>query len=170
MKIIKKLWGLIPISFFLLLKIVLFIIEKSANVVLRDIPDCIMFWFFILSTLLLIIYIIINLFSWNRIKKHKSSHILKNISIFLYAVGVLISFGIGLLYTALSCHPEDVVIENGMKMVTRDTSFLDFRMEYYKYKNILFRGKQTLKLISNRTYWIYDSNGKLLGTGVYYDN
>lgn len=134
MKIIKKFWGLIPISFFLVLKMVLFIIEKSANVVLRDIPDCIMFWLFILSTLLLIIYIIINLFSWSRIKKHKHSHILKIITIFLCVICFLISFGIGLLYTALSCHPEDVVIENGMKMVARDTSFLDFRMEYYEYK------------------------------------
>lgn len=87
--------------------------------------------------------------------------------IFLCVICVLISFGIGLLYTALSYHPEDVVIENGMKMVARDTSFLDFRMEYYEYKNILFRGKQVLKLISNRTYWIYNSNGELLETSEY---
>lgn len=167
MKIIKNFWGLIPISIFLLIKIVLLIIEKSINLVLRDTPDCILLWFFILSILLLVIYIIIKIFSWNSIKKHKFSHIIKNITIFLYCAGALTSLGIGAFYSAFVYYPDDVVIENGMQMVARDTSYLDFGMEYYEYENVLFRGKQALKVINNKTYWIYNFNGELLETGVY---
>jgi hypothetical protein len=71
------------------------------------------------------------------------------------------------LYSAGAYHPENAVIENGTKMLARDTSYLDFSMEYYAYKNALLRGKQFLKVIRNKTYWIYDAKVERLETGTY---
>lgn len=166
MKIIKKFWGLIPIIACLALKIIVLIVEKSANIVLRDTPACILFWFFILSVLVLVIYLILKLFSINSIKKLKFITIIKTIVIVLYGFAALAIMWGGWFYSAFAYDPETVVVENGIKMVARDTSYLDFSMEYYKYENVLFRGKQELKRISNRTYWIYDSSGELIESGI----
>jgi hypothetical protein len=143
------------------------IIEKSMNLVLRDLPAGILFWFFIVSVLLLAGYIIRKAVSWIAAKHDRYLHIAKIILSILYGAGVLLSLALGVLYSALACHAEDVVIENGTKMVARDTSFLDLSMDYYAYENALFRGKQSLKAIRNKTYWIYDSDGELLETGTY---
>ena len=147
----------------MLLKIFLFIIEKSVNLVLRDTPDCILFWFLILSILVFIIYAIIKIFSI--IEKFKYSLIIKSIVIFLYCVSAIPILGFGMLYSAFLYCSDDVTIENGIKMIACDTSYLDFSMENYKYKNVLLRGKQILK----RTYWIYNPGGELIETGVYDD-
>jgi lysylphosphatidylglycerol synthetase-like protein (DUF2156 family) len=167
MKMIKKFWDLIPISICLLIKIILLIIEKSMNLVLRGLPAGILFWFFIVSVLLLAGCIIRKVFSWLAAKHSQYLHIAKIILSILYGVGILLSLMMGVLYSALACHAEDVVIENGTKMVACDTSFLDLSMDYYAYENALFRGKQPLKVIRNKTYWIYDAKGELLETGTY---
>ena len=169
MKIIKYFWGLIPITIFLLLKMFLLIIEKSLNLVLRDTPDCILFWFLIFSVLIFIIYVIIKIFSFPIIQKFKYSLIIKSIVISLYCVSVIPILGFGVLCSAFTYCSDDTMIENGMKMVVRDTSYLDLSLEYYEYKNVLFRGKQILKQVSNRTYWIYNSDGELIETGIYDD-
>ena len=82
---------------------------------------------------------------------------------------IRVSTVMGILYSAFTYCSDDTMIENGMKMVVRDTSYLDLSLEYYEYKNVLFRGKQILKQVSNRTYWIYNSDGELIETGIYDD-
>ena len=167
MKFVKNFWGLIPIIIFLLLKIVLLIIEKSLNLVLRDTPAGILSWFLVLSVLVLLIYVILKIFSLNFIKKFKFAPIIKNMTIFLYCLGALAVIGITMFISAFTYCSEEVVVENGVKMVARDTSYLDFSMEYDQYENALFRGEQLLKEIRNTTYWIYDSHGELMETGTY---
>lgn len=166
-KMIKKFWGLILISIYLVIRIILMIIEKQMNLVLRDLPASILFWFFIVSVLLLVIYIIIKIISWCAAKHCQSLYIVKIILNILYGIGVLISLTLAVLYSANAYHAESTVIENGTKMAARDTSYLDFGMEYYAYENAFFRGKQPLKVIRNKTYWIYDPKGELLETGTY---
>lgn len=163
----KKFWGIFPILTFVVLKLVLFMIEKSVNLVLRDTPAFILFWFLILSILVFVIFVIIKIFSLKIIKKSKFSKIIKNFIILLYSVGSLVALLTGLFFSTFSYCSEEIVIENGTKMVVRDTSYLGFSEEYYKYQNIFFRGKQLLKEIKNKTYFIYNSNGDLIETGIY---
>lgn len=68
---------------------------------------------------------------------------------------------------AFAYHSDKIVIENDIKMAAKDTSYLNLGMEYYECKNVIFSGKQMLKQISNKTYQLYDKNGKLIETGAY---
>ena len=61
----------------------------------------------------------------------------------------------GVFFSTFSYCSEEIVVENGTKMVVPDTSYLGFSEAYYKYQNILFRGKRLLKEIKNKTYFIY---------------
>ncbi len=165
MKTIKIFLGVFPLVFFLVIKIGLSITEKSFDIVLRDIPECILLWLFILSILILIIYVITKFFSLEKIRKLKYSKIAKNVSVLLYCIGILGTLYCTTLYSAFTYGPEEVVVENGVKMLARDTSYLDYGREYYKYENTFFRGKQILIEIRNKTYWIYDYNGELIEMG-----
>lgn len=109
-----------------MLKLVLFMIEKSVNLVLRDTPVFILFWFLILSILVLVIFVVIKIFSLKIIKKSNFSKIIKNFIILLYSVGSLVALLAGLFFSTFSYFSEEIVIENGIKMVVRDTSYLGF--------------------------------------------
>lgn len=100
-------------------------------------------------------------------KKLKFSHMIKTIIIFLYCAGSLTILLAGAFFSAFTYCSDDVIVENGVKMIARDTSYLGFSMEYYEYGNALFRSEQLLKEIRNKTYWIYDPEGELIETGTY---
>lgn len=167
MKKLKRFWGIFPIALYFFLTVILSILEISLNVVLRNTPGCIMFWFLIVSSLVFIIYAIIKFLSWSKIKKYKYSKIIRNIIFVIYGIGVLVALYIGIFVSAFAYPEEKIVEQNGMTMVQQDYSFLGVRMKYYEYKSPLFRGNKLLKEISNKTYWIYNLNGELIETGTY---
>lgn len=158
---LKRLWGLIPITAFLIIKLILMMIEQMSGLVLRDLPSLFLFVFLIISILILIFYF------YQQMSMHIRGKFARFVVLLLCFFLALVNLISGMIQGAFAYHSDKIVIENGIVMVARDTSYLNFGMEYYEYKNAVFRGKQMLKQISNKTYWLYDKDGKLIETGTY---
>lgn len=157
----KRLWGLIPITAFLIIKLILMMIEQMSGLVLRDLPSLFLFVFLIISILILIFYF------YQQMSMHIRGKFARSVVLLLCFFLALVNLISGMIQGAFAYHSDKIVIENGIVMVARDISYLNFGMEYYEYKNAVFRGKQMLKQISNKTYWLYDEDGKLIETGTY---
>ncbi|MEG0240345.1 hypothetical protein [Anaerorhabdus sp.] len=167
MKTIKKFWGIIPIAIYIVVKLILLIVEKTQNLVLRAIPQSILLYFAIFSVFVFILYLIHLFFSLEQIKKYKFMQVIKFIIFFIYGLGIVGALWVCIFISGFVYKPEDVVFENGIKMVSVDSSYIDLSEDYYQHVNFLFRGKQVLKKIRENTYWIYDVNGDLIETGTY---
>ena len=151
---LKRLWGLIPITAFLIIKLILMMIEQMSGLVLRDLPSLFLFVFLIISILILIFYF------YQQMSMHIRGKFARSVVLLLCFFLALVNLISGMIQGAFAYHSDKIVIENGITMVARDTS-------YYEYKNAVFRGRQMLKQISNKTYWLYDKDGKLIETGTY---
>ncbi len=137
----KKYWGMIPFIIYLVLKLSLLVIGSLTASSLRSVPKIVLFWFAMLSVLILIFWIGSMFFKWNRIKKFRGSMILKNIFLIIFAFGGFGAMVIGLFINVFTYEPEHIVERNGIRMVASVNSFLQETVYYYEYKNFLFHGK-----------------------------
>lgn len=140
----EKNWGIIPFSIFLALQLSVFIIENLTRSSLRSVPTMIMFWFAILSALVLIFWAGSKLLKWKKIRQFRGFTILKSIfaAIFVFLVIGMMCFG--MFVSAFRHEPEHVVERDGIRMVASVNSFLQEMAYYYEYKNVLFHGAKQI--------------------------
>ena len=140
----KKYLGALPFVIFLVLRFVVSLIEGFTETELRSVPKMVLLWGGIFSGLLSMFWMGSIFFKWNPIKKWKGAIVLKGI---LLLVSICISLGVmgaGMFFSAFEYETEYVIERNGIHMVASVDSFLQEIVDYYEYKNAVFRGAEQI--------------------------
>lgn len=140
----KKYWGIIPFAIFLVLQLSVFVIGNLTESSLRSVPKMILFWFSILSSLVLVFWAGSNLLKRKKIKQFRCFAILKNVFIAIFISLIIGTMCLGMFISAFRYEPEHVVERNGIRMVASVNSFLQEMVYYYEYKNVLFHGAKQI--------------------------
>lgn len=140
----KKYWGIIPFAIFLALQLSVSIIENLTESSLRSVPTMIMFWFAILSALVLIFWAGNKLLTWKKIRQSKGVAILRSVFLAAFILLIIGTMYFGMFISAFRYEPEHVVERNGIRMVASVNSFLQKMVYYYEYKNFLFHGAKQI--------------------------
>ena len=140
----KKYWGVIPIVVFLPIRMSASLIEIFTDSALRSIPQMLLSWFGGMSIAILV-FGIGRSFLWkNKEPIPGGIRILRVIFCVIYCGGIIVAIGIGFLSSVFFYSPEHVVERNGTRMVASVHSFLQEKVYYYEYKNVLFRGTEQI--------------------------
>lgn len=138
----KRFWYMIPLAAALLCILVLQGVEQLLQVQLRCVPMLILFWWGLLSALLVVLVL--------RIRHHRRQRDVKKetvtgafLNAFLLAVAVALML-VGILGSILAYTPEHVVVRNDIRMVGQVHSFLDETVSYHLYCNVLFCGAEEI--------------------------
>ncbi len=137
-------WGVIPIFVYIILELLVLFIGKGTDAVLRSMPRILLSWFGIVSALILIFWLG-RQFLWKWVRQvSEAILILRVVLCTFYGIIIALTLLLGLLGTAFGHHPEYITERNGVVMVASVHSFLQTTVDYYEYKNPLFRGKELL--------------------------
>lgn len=140
----KKYWGIIPIAVFLAGEMVVRLTEFATHSELRSIPQMILSWFGGISIGLLVFWAGRSLLWKNKDQVPMGIRILRNILCVIYSVIIVVAVGTGFFISVFMYSPEHVVERNGTRMVATVHSFLQETVDYYAYKNVLFRGDERI--------------------------
>ena len=138
----RKFWGLIPITLWLIIALMLFAICRLTGWGVRTAPKAILYFLFLVSFLALQVWICVKLFRLKRdscvMKAFAAAVSLVSLIVFALMcwLGTLtFLFAVGL--------PETVVEKYGITMLRREmTVSVETDYDYYEYKGVLFYGKQ----------------------------
>lgn len=138
----KKYWGIIPILLFLIVRMLARLIGSLTDSVLRSIPQMILSWFGVMAIGILVFWIGKKLLWKDKDQVSIIMRILRIILSGIYCVMVILTIGIGIFFSVFRYRPEYVVERNGIRMVASVNSFLQEKVSYYEFKNIIFRGAE----------------------------
>lgn len=140
----KKYWGLVPMLLFLIIKLLVYVIGVFTDSVLRSIPRLILSWFGGIAIGLLVFWIGRRLLWKDKAPVSVLIGAVRNGLSVIYWAAVAAAIGIGILLSVFHYHPEYVVEQNGIRMVASVNSFLQERVFYYDYKNVIFCGAEPI--------------------------
>lgn len=149
-KMIKSLWGCIPLVIVLLCIAIVAIIQTT-GITLRSIPRSTLICFGVVSLWTFLIW------GNRRLSAFKKDKVIFSIVALILngfiAVFIIISCLMTIFFISYSYTPEHIVTKYNIKMVARVESFLDETVYYYEYKNPFFYGQ-------NLGYEYYGSGGR----------
>lgn len=134
----------LPFGIYLILQLVTAGIGKLTDSALRSIPRLLLFWIAVITSLLLFLAISREFLKWGCKKGLKGFSILKKI---WYVILGIVATGIifvGFMISVFMYKPEHIVVHNGVCMVASVNSFLQEKVSYYEYKNLIFRGSRQI--------------------------
>lgn len=140
----KEYWGIIPFAIVLILQLSVSVIESLTESSLRSVPKMILFWFAILSALVLIFWAGSKPLKWEKIRQFGGFAILKRIFLVIFMFLIIGTICLGMFISAFRYEPEHVVERDGIRMVASVNSFLQEMVYYYEYKNVLFHGAKQI--------------------------
>lgn len=134
-----RLWGVYPIGIVLLCIAVVLIWQAAAHAALRSVPRQVLYWSLIFSVFILLLWALLRLHQWIRIKGGVLQ-VVYGVFCAVLALGGVVSVPFLLVVSVFSYTPEHVVECGGVEMVACVESWLDTSVTYYPYQNALFRG------------------------------
>lgn len=144
LKVLSWCWGPIPLLFFLLCSAGLGIYKSQNDVILRSVPFQLLYWGFIFSIIVILIWVFVLVFRVMPKKESKITHGSWAIACGVVSMSVLLLSPIAIFFSVMQYEPEHVMELHGMKMVGRVSSFLDVNVSYYEYQNFFFCGSKEL--------------------------
>lgn len=140
----RKYWGVLPIAVFLLVELIVTVIGGATNSELRSTPQMVLATYGVISTLILVFWAGWFLLWRNREQPSIGLRIARAIAGLVYCAIILATFIVGLFVGAFTYAPEHVVEKHGIKMVASVHSSLQETVDYYEYRNALFRGAEKI--------------------------
>ncbi len=138
---VKNYWGFFPFAIYLLLQVVVSSVNKICGFQLRNMPVLFLYWFAVISILVIFLWVALSIYKGIRSKRVKGYNILDKLVLVLFAlIGVFVVF-----FSVLICSffntEERIVTKNNIKMVASYNNFNEEKVNYYEYKNSFVYGK-----------------------------
>lgn len=132
-------WEILPFFVVLICGAAVLIWQAATSSALRSVPLQILYWSLILSVFILLLWALLRLHQWIRIKGGVLQ-VVYGVFCAVLALGAAASVPFLLFFSVFSYTPEHVVEHGGVEMVACVESWLDTSVTYYPYQNALFRG------------------------------
>lgn len=144
MRLWKKYWGILPIGIVAVLQICISIACELTDSSLRNIPQIIMLWLAMTAVLVFIYWICSLSFRQDGAKKANRNRQVRGVFLIFYSFLICGAIIFGIVASVFKYRPEHVVKRNGIRMVASVHSFLQEKVYYYEYKNVLFHGAEQI--------------------------